>query len=124
MVLPENNTLGLTGEAMDLFDARTDRRESTLELSATLDSDDLGALAQGTQALRAAMELREHTLAVRGEARWSATVSRHFLGSYVLALLGVTSLKCDACENFGPGRADLPVGAVFCLMMRPPARTH
>lgn len=56
VVCPENNTLSPTEQAMDLFDAMADRRESTLELLASLDPDDLHALVRGTQALRLAME--------------------------------------------------------------------
>lgn len=56
-VVPENDRLTPTEDAMNLFDAMAERRDITMELLANLDPDDLEALVQGTRALRVAMEL-------------------------------------------------------------------
>lgn len=53
---PENERLTPTEEAVELFEAVTDRRDVTLELLAGLAPEDLTALVQGTHALRLAME--------------------------------------------------------------------
>lgn len=53
----ESNNLIPTEEATSVFDAMTDRRDTTMELLANLDPDDLTALVRGTRALRVAMEL-------------------------------------------------------------------
>ena len=47
-----------TDEAMDIFDAVADSRDTTMELLASLDPNDLEALVRGTHALRGLMELQ------------------------------------------------------------------
>lgn len=60
-IAPENERLTPTEEAVELFEAVTDRRDVTLELLADLAPEDLTALVQGTHALRLAMEEDAHT---------------------------------------------------------------
>lgn len=55
-IVPESDNLIPTEEATTVFDAMTDRRDTTMELLANLDPDDLTALVRGTRALRVAME--------------------------------------------------------------------